>query len=810
MYTLKSFFKNVVRNMRKQRGYLLLNVGGLTIGLTSFLFISLFVLNELSYDRFHKNYGNIARLKIMGLMAGGFLDQAITAAPMAKAMVNDYPEVLEATRVSRMGSWLIRYGENRFNEDGVLLADSTFFNVFDFKLLKGDPKTALERPKSIILSEEYARKYFGSKDPMGQRMSVEADTNLFTVTGVVQNVPENSHMKFDILASLSSYPDQANSQQWISHNFYTYIVLKDGTDINQLQDKFQGMVEKYVGPQLKQILGITVEDFKKAGNDFKYVIEPLKDIHLKGATQYNLEPSGSLTTVYIFSIVALMILVVAVINYVNLATAKSAGRAKEVGVRKVAGASRSGLIAQFLSESLIIVTLSALLALLLLFVLSHPFNQLIGKEISINIFNNVTGVICFAGLIFIVGISAGFYPAFVLASFNPKEVLKGTMNPGSMSKRLRGLLVIVQFTISIVIIIGSITVNNQLNFMTKKDIGFDKENLIIIRRLDAFPQQMKSFREQLLQIPGVEMAGFSTAVPGLPFNNNAFFKDNDPEKNTYLLNQDQVSYDFPQAMGVKLVAGRFFSTEYSTDSTAVLINEAAVKSLGLTDPVGKFILQPKGPQQFQRLEIIGVMKDFNIESLHKAITPVCFTVLNNGGGDQYAAVRLTGNNMTETIRNIERTWQTFTTKQPFQYDFFSDSWNNLYSSEMRTGRIFLIFSVLAVFIACLGLIGLVTFITNKRTREIGIRKTFGASSQSVLILLSKEVVMLIVISSLIAYPVAYFGSVYWLEGFAQKVGINPLTYILATLVGVAVGWLSISYQTIKAANYNPSYALRIE
>jgi putative ABC transport system permease protein len=810
MYTIKSFFKNVLRNMRKQRGYLLLNVGGLAIGLTSFLFISLYVLNELSYDRFHKNYENIARLKIMGRMAGGFLDQAITAAPMAKAMVNDYPEVLEATRVSRMGSWLIRFGENRFNEDGVLFADSTFFNVFDFKLLKGDPKTALERPKSIILSEEYARKYFGSKDPMGQRMSVEADTNLFTVTGVVQNVPENSHMKFDILASLSSYPLQANSQQWISHNFYTYIVLKDGTDIDQLQAKFQGMVEKYVGPQLKQILGITVEDFKKAGNDFRYVIEPLKDIHLKGATQYNLEPQGSLTTVYIFSIVAMLILVIAVINYVNLATAKSAGRAKEVGVRKVAGASRPGLIVQFLSESLMIATVSALIALLLLFVLSHPFNQLVGKEISINIFKNITGVICFAGLIFIVGISAGFYPAFVLASFNPREVLKGTMNPGSISKKLRGLLVIVQFTISIVIIIGSITVSNQLNFMTKKDIGFDKENLIIIRRLDAFPQQMKSFRDQLLQIPGVEKAGFSSAVPGVPFNNNAFFKDNDPEKSTYLLNQNEVSYDFPQAMGVKLVAGRFFSAEYSTDSTAVLINEAAVKSLGLTDPVGKFILQPQGPQQFRRMEIIGVMKDFNIESIHKAITPVCFTVLNYGGGDQYAAVRLTGNNITETIRKIEQTWQTFTTKQPFQYEFFSDSWNNLYSSEMRTGKIFLVFSVLAVFIACLGLIGLVTFITNKRTREIGIRKTFGASNQSVLILLSKEVVMLIVVSSLIAYPVAYFGSVYWLEGFAQKVGINPLIYILATLVGVAVGWLSISYQTIKAANNNPSHALRIE
>lgn len=810
MLMIKSFFKNTFRNMRRQRSYVLLNVGGLTVGLTSFLFISLFVLNELSYDRFNKNYDNIFRIKIMGQMAGGVLDQALTAAPMAKAMTDDYPEVIKTTRLIRMGAMLISYGENRFNEEGLLFADSTLFDVFSFKLLKGDRKTALESPGSIILTRKYAMKYFGSKDPMGQRMSIQADTNLYTVTGVVEDVPDNSHLKFDMLASMSSIPDQANSPVWISHNFYTYIVVKDRTDVSLLQNKIQGIVEKYVGPQLKQILGITTEDFKKAGNDLKYVMEPLKDIHLKGATQYTLESPGSLTTVYIFAVVALLILIIAVINYVNLATAKSAGRAKEVGVRKVAGASRTGLIVQFLGESLLFVTVSSLLALMLLFALSHPFNQLVGKEIVVNIFSDIKGFLCFAGLIILVGVCAGFYPAFVLASFNPGEVLKGTMSPGSMSKKLRALLVIIQFTVSIVIIIGSITVYNQLNFMTKKDTGIDKENLIIIRRIDAISQEMKPFRDLLLQIPGVEKAGFSGAVPGTSFNNSAFYKDSDPEKNTYLLNQTQVSYDFPQAIGIKLSAGRFFSTEYNTDSTAVLINEAAVKSLGLTDPVGRFILQPVGPQQFRRLQIIGVMKDFNIESMHKAITPVCFTVLTPGEGDTYAAVRLNGKNTNEALRNIEKTWQTFTTKQPFRYDFFADSWNKLYSSEMRTGRIFLIFSALAVLIACLGLIGLVTFIANKRTREIGIRKVYGASNRSVLILLSGEVVILILISSFIAYPIAYFGSVYWLESFAEKVGINPFIYILATLTAIAAGWLSISYQTIKAANLNPSKAFRIE
>jgi len=613
-----------------------------------------------------------------------------------------------------------------------------------------------------------------------------------------------------MLASMSTFPGQANNQGWVNHYMYTYFVARDGTDPAALQNKLQQMIITYVGPQLKEILGITVEDFKNAGNDFRYVLEPLKDIHLKGATQYNLEPPGSITTVYIFAVIAILILVVAIINYINLATAKSAGRAKEVGVRKVSGAKRSGLITQFLGESFIIVAFSTLLALILVVILSPSFNQLIGKQLSLGLINNLPGLLSLAGLIIIVGLASGFYPAFVLASYNPAEVLKGTMSPGSMSKRLRGILVVFQFTVSIIIIIGSIIVYSQLNYMTGKDLGFDKDNLIIIKRADVFWRQMKSFRNQLLEIPGVVNVGYSRAVPGTDFNNNAFFKDNDPEKNTYLINQTNVGFDFPEALGVRLAEGRFFSTQYGTDSTAVLINEAAVKSLGLKDPVGKYILQPRGPQQFQRLKIIGVMKNFNIESMHKAIPPVCFTVNFPGGGDQYATVRLSGKDVQGTIRAIEEVWTKFAPDMPFQYDFFTDRWESLYSSELKTGRIFIVFSLLAIFIACLGLIGLVTFITNKRTKEIGIRKTYGATEYIILGLLSREVIYLILISSLIAYPVAYFGSKYWLETFATRITVSPLIYIGATLITLAIGWLAISYQTIKAANYNPATALRIE
>ena len=513
---MKDFIINTTRLMRKRAGYILLNIGGLAIGLTSFLFISLYVINERSYDRFHRNYENIYRIKIVGQMAGSKLDQAVTAAPMAQAMLRDYPEVLKVTRVRQMGDWLIRFGDKKFNEDGVMFADSTFFDVFDFKLIKGDPQTALVRPRSMILTEEYAKKYFGEQEPLGQRMIVESDTVLYTVTGVLRNVPDNSHIKFDMLASMSTYPGLANDQFWVSHSFLTYIVVRDDTDRSVLQEKFQEMVIKYVGPQLKEIIGQTIEDFRKAGNDFSYVLEPLKDIHLKGATQYNLEPPGSLTTVYIFAVIAILILVVAIINFVNLATAKSASRAKEVGIRKVSGGSKSGLIIQFLGESLFIVAVAALLALLLVYILTPSFNQLIGKELSLSLIYNIPGILSLIGLVIIIGIASGFYPAFVLASFNPAEVLKGTMSPGSMSKRLRGLLVIFQFTVSIVIIIGSIIVYNQLNLLTKKDVGFNKDNLIIIRRVDAFWQQMESFRTQLLEIPGVEKAGFSRAVPASP------------------------------------------------------------------------------------------------------------------------------------------------------------------------------------------------------------------------------------------------------------------------------------------------------
>jgi len=792
--------------MRKHIGYLILNVIGLTIGLTSFLLITIYVIHELSYDRFHKNYENIYRVKVKGVMAGSTLDQAITAAPMAQALLADYPEIEHATRVRRAGAWLVKYNESRFNEDGVLFSDSTFFDVFSFKLLRGDPKTALTNPRSMILTQEFAKKYFGNDDPLGKRMSLEADTNLYTVTGVIQNIPSNSHFKFDMLGSLNSLGD-SKSREWLNHNYYTYLILKNGIKKSDLEAKLPGIVIKYVGPEIKKYIGITIEDFQKAGNQFGYILEPLKDIHLKGAPQYPIEPAGSLKTVTIFAVIAFLILLIAIINYINLATAKSAGRAKEVGIRKVSGSDKTGLMIQFIGESLIIVTIATILASLLVLVLAPGFNHLIGKDLSFKLFTGYNGFLGLLALIIFVGAAAGAYPAFVLASFNPVEVLKGSMNPGSISKTLRGILVVFQFTVSIVIIIGAFVVYSQLNFMTSADMGIKKEDLLVIRRPDALNKRLESFKEQVLQIPGVEKIANSTSIPGTEFNNNAFFLDNDPTKTTYLLNQCNVSFGFAEVMGIKLAEGRYFSKEFGTDTTAVMINETAMKFLGLKEPLGKYLLRPSGPGEFEKLRIVGIMKDFNIASLHEKITPVCFSFMR-GNYEGYLCIRLNEKYTQGTIKSIETIWKDFSNRQPFQYSFFADEFNKSYESELKTGRIFILFSILAILIACLGLIGLITYMTTIRTREVGIRKSFGANRTIIVALLSREVVVLILISSLVAYPVAYFSMKIWLESFAEKISVSPLMFFTASIIGLAIGWLSIIYQALKAAAFNPAESLR--
>nr|NQU94154.1 ABC transporter permease [Bacteroidota bacterium] len=804
---LKHFFTTSIRSLFKQKGYLFINVLGLAVGLTCFMLIALYVLNELSYDRFNTKVDRIYRVKIKGQMSGQELNQAITAAPMAKALITDYPEVESVTRFAKFGAWLIQYNEKSFNEDHVVFADSSFFDVFDYLLLRGNPHTALDKPRSMILTEETAKRYFGDEDPIGKSLKVEEDTVHYLVTGVMQNPPENAHFHFDMLGSLNSLRNSMNNN-WVSHNYYTYIVVKDGVSINQLEEKLQDMVVKYVGPQLKQILGISLDDFKNAGNFFGYYLQPLKDIHLRSDLQEEFEPNGNMSYVYMFSIIAVLILIIAIINFVNLATAKSSTRAKEVGLKKVVGATRQRLILQFTGESLMLSVFATLIALLATKIVLPNFNNLIGLTLTTDFLVSLPGISFLVLLTVFVGIMAGLYPAFVLAAFKSGDALKGKVRSGVRTSWLRSVFVVVQFTISIAIIIGAIVVFKQLDFMQNKDLGFDKEQLLIVRRPDALNNHLESFKNDLLQNSNIKAVANSRAIPGKEYSNNGMMKADDPQKNTFLLMQNRVSFDYPSTLGLDLVEGRFFSKDFGTDSTAIIINEAAVKLFGFDEPLGKRILQPGG-QDFISRPIIGVVKDYHIESLHKKIEPSCLTVMY-GNQEGYMSIRLNVSDLKETLGFIEQTWASYTSKQPFQYFFFDEDYNTLYTAEMKTGKIFTLFAMLAIFIACLGLVGLIAFTAAVRTKEIGVRKVLGASVSGIVALLSREILKLIVISTIIAWPIAWWLSKRWLEGFENQVDIGPQVYILSTGIALAVGWLAVSLQAVKAAYTNPADALRSE
>ncbi|SHK83015.1 putative ABC transport system permease protein [Reichenbachiella agariperforans] len=804
---LKNYYITAIRNLQKHQSYFILNISGLAIGIASFIFISLYIYNELSYDTFHSNAQNTYRVHVAGQAMGQSMDMAVSASPMSKALVNDYPEVDKVTRVKESGAWYIGYGDKKFNEDGVLFADSSFFDVFDFNLLAGDPKTALVHPRSMILTESYAKKYFGNENPMGKKITVEQDTIFYTVTGVLADIPDHSHIHFDMLGSISTYKFWDNNQ-WVSHNFYTYLTLNPNADRTHFESKMQTMVTKYMGPQIEQFLGITMDEFGASGNSFRYYLMPLEDIHLYSDSDSELEANSDISYIYIYSLIAIILLFIAVINFVNLATAQSSSRAKEVGVRKVSGSSRQGLIFQFIFESIILSLLSTAVAYILIVFLMPYFTALIGKELSIDMTTNYIAWLIMLGLAVVIGILAGFYPAFVLAAFKPAQVLKGSYRSGVKSGWLRNLLVIVQFTASIVIIIGTVVVYSQTNYMMTKNLGFDKEQVVVIRRPDVLRANLELFKTRILQNPNVSAVANSVSIPGKDrYNNNAFIKEEEPEL-PYILYQNNVSYGYGELMGLKLTQGRFFSRDYPSDSSAVVINEATVKSLGYDEPLGKRFINKNRDGSIDYLTIIGVVEDYHIESLHRQIPPTILTLMP-GNLEGYAIVKInTTNNVNETISYIESTWYDHSYGKPFQYFFFEEDYQKLYKSESTTGQVFLVFAVLSIFIACLGLIGLITYTLAIRKKEIGIRKVLGASTQSLVQLLSTEIIKLIAVSTLIAWPLAYFATDYWLQNFASRLSVSPWTYILATLVVFLIGSIAISFQTIRASLKNPVEALR--
>lgn len=803
----KNFYFIAIRNLLKHKGYSLINISGLAIGIAGFIFISFYIINELSYDRFHSNYENIYRINgtySTAVMSG---DNATTPVPLANTLLNNYPEVVKATRILKSGSFLIGRGNKKISEDGILFADSSFFDVFDFKLMKGNPKTVLVHPRSMVLSESYAKKYFGDEDPIGQKITMEEDTTFYIVTGIVQDVPANSHIQFDMLGSVSSNDDW-NSDRWVrpGRGQHTYVVLNNDAKMEVFEEKIQEIIYEHVAPEVESYTGGTFAEWESGGNYIRYRVIPLKDIYLRSTSSEELEPTGNIAYIYTYSLVGLIILFIAIFNFVNLATAKSSLRAKEVGVRKVIGSTKRNLIQQFIFESIIVALVATFFAILIVTLFTPSFLDLIGKELAIGLTTSYVGWLSIAGLAILVGILAGLYPAFVLSAFKPVEVLKGTFSSGAKSGWLQKFLVSLQFAATIVIIIGTLVIYNQINFMLTKNLGFDKEQILVINRPDGLKRNLEVFKNNLLENPNIRYVSNSNTIPGKKYKVRSYGKKGDP--NSYVFKNNQITYSYQELMGLEMVSGRFFSKEHRLDSNAVVINESAAKAFGFENPVGKNLTSVWKPGR--SLTIIGVVKDYNTESLHRNIRPVSLELSPNNI-DGYVSIKMSNSqNIRETIQFIEDTWYKYSDNKPFQYFFFDEDYENLYKAESTTGQVLIVFSTLSIFIACLGLIGLISYTASIRKKEIGIRKVLGAGTTTLIRLLSNDFIKLMIIATFISWPLAYFATDYWLRNFADRLDINPWVYLISTIIVVLICSFAISFQTIKTAMNNPIDSLRDE
>ncbi len=810
---LRNYILVALRNLWRHRGYTLINIFGLTIGLASTIFILLYVINELTYDRFHEKSDRIHRIWISGSMPATEMRHAVTSPPMAEAMLNDYPEVEQAVRIRQAGGWMVRKGDRIFQETDAefLFADSTFFDVFSFKLLKGDPKTCLTEPRSIVLTEEYARKYFGDEDPMGQFLKIEQDTNLSVITGVMEDFPQNSHFHCKMLGSMSTLGN-SRSTNWLNHNFHTYVVLREGTDLAELELHMRDMLFKYVGPLLEQFLGVSVEQFEESGNSYGYKVQKLTDIHLHSDLQYELEPNGNPLYVYVFLVAAILMLAMAGVNFMNLATARSTTRAREVGLRKVVGSRRRQLVVQFLTESVLLSLIALVLAVALVYLFLPAYNNMIQLRLHFDIFEKSWIIPILVVFAILVGMAAGSYPAMILASFKPAAVFSSERS-SSGKGLLRSILIVLQFTVTIVILMGTIVVNRQLNYMQNKDAGFDKENMLLVHRSDLLEGRIDAFKEQLVQNANIIAAANTTSIPTRQYSDNAHWLEDWDWNDIFTLASSQVSYDIDQAMGLEMVSGRFFSRDMPTDSFAVVINEAAVRALGLEDPLNTRFKEPADDGEEVRFTpIIGVVKDFHFASMQADIAPMVMHFMR-GNREGFICIRLGEGSREGSLALVEQTWNEFTNDAPFQYSWMVEEFDNMFATEKRTSQILLVFSFLSIFITCLGLLGLISYTTNQRTREIGIRKIMGASVQVVMRLLSREVINLLIISGLISIP-AYFGARAWLQKFAYhinfQVGVYFLVLFLVSVVVLLLAMLTVSFHSYRAATANPADSIRSE
>ncbi len=803
---LKNYLKIALRNLLKQKGYSAINIAGLAIGMTCCLLILMFVWDELNYDRFHEKAERIYRLYLDARINDKDLMAATSCGPLAATLRQELPGIEAAARIRHVGNFTVRYDDKTFNEERFFFADSTLFEVFSFAMLEGEARAALTKPHTVVITDEMARKYFGEALPLGKSLLMDGREQ-YAVSGVVKKFPSSSHWQFDFLASMNSR-NFGDDNVWISNNLYTYTVIKEGVSHEQAEATLKTITAKYVDPQLKQVLGASLSEMEASGLRYNYRFQPLTDIHLRSHLEDEVAPNGNVVYVYVFLMIAAFILLIACINFMNLSTARSARRAKEVGVRKVLGSRTAQLMQLFLGEATLLSALAMLIAVGAIEIVLPAFNNFTGKNLSLAGFGAllVPALILFT---LFIGLLVGSYPAFVLSSFQPVKVLKGEWRSAMRSGRLRSVLVILQFTISIALIVGTIVVHKQLLYVQSKSLGFDKEQvLVLVNAWLLRGEQSHSFKNALLNTNGIVAASYANTIPGKDIGNSAFLPEGGDPSKPILLWHIWTDFEFIPTMKIGLKDGRNFSSEFRTDSThAVLINEPAAKLLGYQNPVGRKVMAFFGQKETRPMEIIGLMNDFHFESLHQPIRPLILRVAQ--GGATYLLLRVQGN-LPEIIRDIERQWASFTGGQPFVYFFLDDELQARYAAEQIVGKVFGTFSGLGIFIAALGLLGLATYATEQRTKEIGIRKVLGANVPSIVSLLSKEFVKLVVIANLVAWPVAYFAMRRWLENFAYRIELGFGTFFLAAALALLIALLTVSYNAIKAALSNPVDSLRYE
>ncbi|MFT3750492.1 MAG: ABC transporter permease [Agriterribacter sp.] len=809
----KNYIKIAFRNLAKNKVFSAINIAGLAIGMGCFILIALYVMDELSFDRFNKKGERIYRISSDIKFGGAETRYPFTSDMMGQIFKKDFPEVEDYTRIyTSNGSKLVKKGNQFINEIKVGHADSTFFNIFTLPAIAGDTRTALNEPNTVVITESTAKKYFGTTNAIGKIIETnDNDKTLYKVTAVIKDIPSNSHFNFDFIFSMKNV--DYGWGQFMSHNFYTYLLLKPGTDVKAFEKRsLDQYVNKYVLPEANQVMGISsMEDFEREGNKLKYSLTPMLDIHLYSGRPFELSAGGNIQYVYIFSLVAVFILLIACINFMNLTTARSANRAKEVGIRKVLGTDKKSLIAQFLSESTLMAIISTILGIVLVFLSLPLFNNVSGKTMSISYLLTPLFLLFLLALPFMVGLVSGSYPAFFLSSFKPIQVLKGKLKTGGSNSNLRSGLVVFQFVTSIVLIIGTIIIYRQLNYIQSKSLGYSKEQVLIINDAYTLGKNAETFKQEMLQLPGVINGTLSGFLP-TPSNrsDNLFSKSPQADvKNGFTMQEWGVDYDYINTLGMTLIAGRNFSKDFGTDSLAVILNETTAKSLGYDDPVGKpvYSVYNPGSNDTRKYTIIGVVKDFHFESLKRDIGKLGLFLRRSTG---LASFKVNAANAPQIIKTAEKQWKALSPQMPFNYKFLNAEFNSVYDAEQRVGKIALSFAVLAIVIACLGLFGLAAYIAEQRTKEIGIRKVLGASATSLVAMLSKDFLKLVVISSVIAFPLAWWSMKNWLQDFAYRINISWWVFVIAGVIAIFIALITVSFQAIKAAMANPVKSLRTE